>query len=428
MASINNYHNSKYFIHKIDLNILDDLINEKCLGFIDNNHTFINRINKNDFIILSMDFDNKNIFFAYTNVKNVSKTKKKLYDYYNSSKILKLKGIKFFNKPFINDNYRFDNTDYLEITKEEFNYLKPDKKYLSKNPPIFPNTIEKITIGDFIKNTNEFLDCTYPDLKNNSSKKEALLNEILLYFDININEKQYFNLDKSYNCFMHYINPNNMINFNKKFYINENNNSLDLIRDIKPNDYSLLFTKKEDKFYFFATAKIDYNLFNNYELYLKYFNPPNTIKFKDINRFSKYNFSSFIPKDIGEYFIRKLSNDDIKSINREFFYLEEFYIKNYKDFILKSCNILIKIIKNNVNDENNEYIEIKKFLVFLNIFLRNAGIKFSQYKLNKFFSQNAHYLNFKYSYSRDPDLILEIKINERKIKQCSHIHLDKINW
>ena len=51
--------------------MLDDMINIKKLGFLDNDDQFHDVINKDDFIIFAIDIDQNLNLFAYTKVDDI---------------------------------------------------------------------------------------------------------------------------------------------------------------------------------------------------------------------------------------------------------------------------------------------------------------------------------------------------------------------
>ena len=150
---------TKYWIHKIDKSVLKQLNNQKILGAAKEHNKPIKSVESNDKIVL---FSKLNIggteairFIAYTMVDEIYSDHKTLYDHYNSTKKMKLKGIKYFTNPimvkdlakslkFIKNEKRCYNSlraEYKEIDEEDFKNIL-HKSSFSK---IYPSYLEKLT-------------------------------------------------------------------------------------------------------------------------------------------------------------------------------------------------------------------------------------------------------------------------------------------
>lgn len=121
----------------------------------------IRPVSDDDKIIIfsTLDIDNKPTicFIAYTMVDETFKSKETLYKKYQSSKKLKLKGIKYFNDPviakdlageldFIKDAKKpanYLNSEYREISEKDFNKIRSNGD-LTKN---YPYNYDKISFN-----------------------------------------------------------------------------------------------------------------------------------------------------------------------------------------------------------------------------------------------------------------------------------------
>ena len=195
---------SKYWIHKIDKDILRQLHDEKILGSKSKRSRLIKNIEANDKIILftTLNLNNgKNIsFIAYTMVDEVFENNKPLYDYYNSSKKLKLKGMKYFTNPiaakdlaksfkFIKDDKNpanFLKSEYKEISKADFNKILNRSSLSMEYPAYFEKM--SFTVDEFLLNAIKGL---YDLLRKNEKRNQieiktfiALLNVFLQPYEI----------------------------------------------------------------------------------------------------------------------------------------------------------------------------------------------------------------------------------------------------
>ena len=156
----------KYWFHRIDDIDVIPLINaSKCIGSTNNRSKTIKDINVGDRIFLITKRKSSLEFFGYTQVDETYVDDEALFDYYESRKKLKLKGIKYFSKPFstremaeymdvIQDKKKsanFFRSEYREIPKEDF--IKIRKKADLVN--YLPSYLEQYTkpLKEFLLDT-----------------------------------------------------------------------------------------------------------------------------------------------------------------------------------------------------------------------------------------------------------------------------------
>ena len=150
---------TKYWLHKFDKDHLRHLDNSKILGAEKKHSRAIKPIEANDKIILfttlNIDKHPAICFIAYTMVEETFEDEKNLYKTYESSKKLKLKGIKYFTNPIVAKDLsnqlnfiknpklpsKFLNAEYREINEDDFNKILSGSN-LSKK---YPSEYEELT-------------------------------------------------------------------------------------------------------------------------------------------------------------------------------------------------------------------------------------------------------------------------------------------
>ena len=400
------YSNSKCFLHKINIDILDDIVDQLKIGFLNNDDVFYDKIQENDFIIFSTDLNGENILFAFSNVKNISKDNIKLYNSYYSDKVINLKGIAFFPKPVLRDDCYLENDfQYMEISKSDFDSFKPKINDICMDKPFYLMNIDKITIKTFINNISIFLDDLIKNVSNmevTHDNKELLLNKILLEYNLTRNEDFKYPVFKvkesSYDSGKQFLTE----------YIFKND------IEIKHTDYIFLLN---DELCLFAVGYVDcyyycYYYFNPWKYYI--------INFNKITYLGKPLCIEFNDNDNFEIIT---AHEENMIIEDEIYYLdEEFPINNIDEFIINSCKILFNLIQE-VSDEH--LIEINKFLILFKNYLENCGLNLSQDQLNNYFRLNAYKFGFSFESSRNPELLMEICHKKNKKSDFSHLVINK---
>lgn len=401
------YENSNHFIHKINYNILNDLINVKKIGFLENNCQIYNELDIDDFIIFAIDINEKSNLFAYTKIDNVLFDNEELYGVYNSNKKLLFNKLKFFKQPRIYENLSINDFEYLKIDKSDYKSIIPSKDKLDKKLPIIIKYHPNLTVLEFIQNTNNFVEEMLPSEVKNSNEDK---NNISLSFE----EDSRF--------FIQCIDFNDLNILKEKMYLNEVENKSQEIKQVKPNDYILLCISINSKIYFFAIGKVAYNLFNSFENF-KYFKPPNTIKFRKINYVSNVNEVKdlkFNPDT--QYF--EINKKEAYNICGSIEFSNDFpnYFGKYdfgdvRNFIVKTGKTLFNLINENYDEK---IYPIKEFLKLLCEFLNYYDFNISYDELEEFFSSYAPKFGFKLTSTREHDLIVELNIKGRK-KEVTYI-------
>lgn len=152
----------KYWIHRINLDDLSSLNNEKCIGAVNEKSRLIKEVNANDLIFLVTKRNNALEFFGYAKVEKVYHDNKPLYDYYKSKKKLKLKGIKYFTAPITTTDIS-ENLSFVKNKKKSANFFKTEYREVSKED--FAEIRRKVVLTDefpyyldeFSMNLKEFI-------------------------------------------------------------------------------------------------------------------------------------------------------------------------------------------------------------------------------------------------------------------------------
>lgn len=187
----------KYWFHRIDnFDVIPQIDEHKCIGSTNSRSKTIKEISAGDRIFLVTKRKSSIEFFGYTQVDETYVDDESLFEYYESRKKLKLKGIKYFSKPMstsdmakyldvIDDKKKsanFFRSEYRQIPKEDFikirkkanlvNYLpsyleeysKPLKEFLlSTIRAVFRmvkhyEKVNQIEIKHFLRILKKFLD------------------------------------------------------------------------------------------------------------------------------------------------------------------------------------------------------------------------------------------------------------------------------
>lgn len=133
MKEVDNTH--KYWFHRIyNPDIIPLIDEEKCIGSNKKQSKKIKEINAGDRIFLVTKRKSTIEFIGYTQVDSTYVDEDILFDYYESRKKLKLKGIKYFSKPIPTTDMaqyleaenikkssaKFFGTEYRELSKDDF--------------------------------------------------------------------------------------------------------------------------------------------------------------------------------------------------------------------------------------------------------------------------------------------------------------------
>ncbi len=184
------------------------LHDEKILGSKSRRSRLIKDIEVNDKIILFTTLNlnkSKNIsFIAYTMVDEALENNETFYNYYNSSKKLKLKGIKYFANPIVakdlakslkfveNDKKpsNYFNAEYKEIDEEDFKKILI-KSSLSREYPAYFEKVS-MTLDEFLLNSISGL---YNILKKNEKRNQIEIKAFLTLLSLFL---QPYGISKSY--------------------------------------------------------------------------------------------------------------------------------------------------------------------------------------------------------------------------------------
>lgn len=197
---------SKYWIHKVDVDVLRQIDEEKLLGAEKKRSRIINEISVNDKIILFSTLEvNKSIcFVAYTMVDQVYENNDPLYDHYESKKKLKLKGVKYFSTPIVTRNLaeklefienvnlsaKYFKAEYREISRGDFQTIFNNGS-LTKDFPAYFETVS-FTLDEFLINSISFL---YSLLQKYEKRNQI---EIKIFLKLLKKSLQSYGMSKSY--------------------------------------------------------------------------------------------------------------------------------------------------------------------------------------------------------------------------------------
>lgn len=176
-----NVDNSRYWIHKTDFSILEDIHKLNQIGSEKPKSKYIKEIKPNDYILLIVNNRGHLDFFGLTKVDEIINIEKRdnsdFYKYYKSDIQLKLKSIRYFNNPIVGAD--IDNElSFVEKNKKISSYIKTDYKEIPKDD------FKKIMkYGHFIKSFPAYFDSVDLNLK------EFLMNSILYLYN-NLKNKQ----------------------------------------------------------------------------------------------------------------------------------------------------------------------------------------------------------------------------------------------
>lgn len=122
----------KFWFHRIDdLSIIPQIDNEKCIGSTKRQSVSIKNIHAGDRLFLITKRRSYIEFFGYTQVDEVYVDNETLYDYYESRKKLKLKGIKYFSKP-ISTKDMAEHLDVIVNKKKSANFFRSEYREIPK--------------------------------------------------------------------------------------------------------------------------------------------------------------------------------------------------------------------------------------------------------------------------------------------------------
>lgn len=186
-----NKHESKYWIHKTEFSILEDIHKLNQIGSEKPKSKYIKEVRPDDYILFIVNNRGHLDFFGLTKVDKIINIEKRdnsdFYKYYKSDIQLKLKSIRYFNNPivgadidselsFIEENKKISaylKTDYKEISKEDFKRIINHGHFIKSFPAYFDNV--DLNLKEFIMNSILY---QYNILKN---KQKSELIEIKVF-------------------------------------------------------------------------------------------------------------------------------------------------------------------------------------------------------------------------------------------------------
>ena len=156
----------KYWFHRIDnLEVIPQIDEAKCIGSQNRKSLKIKDISAGDRIFLVTKRKSSIEFFGYTQVDETYVDEEVLFDYYESRKKLKLKGIKYFSKPMSTkdmseylesekikkNSAKFFGTEYRELSKDDFIRIRKKANLVN----YLPSYLEEYSapLKEFLLNT-----------------------------------------------------------------------------------------------------------------------------------------------------------------------------------------------------------------------------------------------------------------------------------
>ena len=122
----------KYWYHRINtLDVLPKINQEKTIGSENKKSKKIKEISEGDRIFLVTKRKSSIEFIGYTQVDETYVDDEVLYDYYESRKKLKLKGIKYFSKP-LSTNEMSEYLDVITDKKKSANFFRSEYREIPK--------------------------------------------------------------------------------------------------------------------------------------------------------------------------------------------------------------------------------------------------------------------------------------------------------
>lgn len=122
----------KYWFHRIDnLDVIPQIHENKCIGSSNSRSKTIKEISSGDRIFLVTKRKSSLEFFGYTQVEETYVDEEFLYEYYESRKKLKLKGIKYFSKP-VSTRDMAEFLDVIEDKKKSANFFRSEYRQIPK--------------------------------------------------------------------------------------------------------------------------------------------------------------------------------------------------------------------------------------------------------------------------------------------------------
>ena len=188
---------NKFWIHKVEFNLIEDIDKEKYVGskFLSSDKTNFSRIDKNDEILLFTRFKGNTIFYGFTKVEEIVSDNKTLYNHYSNKTKLKIKRTKYFLEPiYIEDIY--ENVSFVKNKENYVYYFRDEYKNISKED--FKLILKQSTstgmfpvyLDEYHKNMKEFILDTckslYNVLKNQGDKSQIEINEFISILNLSL--------------------------------------------------------------------------------------------------------------------------------------------------------------------------------------------------------------------------------------------------
>ena len=201
MKPVDKHH--KFWIHRVDLDVISKINEEKLIAAQKKRSTAINKIHAGDRILLLTKRSNLIEFFGYTQVDEVYQDTNELYEYYFSKKKLKLKGIKYFAKPISTIDI-IEQLDFIENKDKSSSYFRSEYREISKEDftriykratliKTLPSYLEEISMSfeEFMLST---IRAVYNFVKHVEKRKQI---EIKTFFGILKKFLSEYNINKS---------------------------------------------------------------------------------------------------------------------------------------------------------------------------------------------------------------------------------------
>ena len=158
----------RFWLHRVDDNVLGDISENLLIGSAKKRGKLINEVGSGDkiFIFRSISLNGRRTLsiVAYTMVEKVYNSPESLYDYYESPRKLKLRGIKFFNPPLPLIRLRDKlvsvdrknwssalTSEYRQIEERDFRVIRSRANFMDKLPAYLEEV--SFSMDEFIINS-----------------------------------------------------------------------------------------------------------------------------------------------------------------------------------------------------------------------------------------------------------------------------------
>ena len=132
---------TKFWIFNVNQDYLNNVLSENKIAAVKKKSININKINFRDIILISSKFNNTYSIIGLTMVDRIYENDKKLFGYFESTKKINLKSIKYFKNPIIFNNIKdnvsikyFTKKEIIEVSREDMAFILNCQKLIADKP------------------------------------------------------------------------------------------------------------------------------------------------------------------------------------------------------------------------------------------------------------------------------------------------------